>query len=175
MKFLTRVLFGVDAQGQQNAKGYPAESGTVFKSASAYVHQAEYLMENFQRADEAYRIIRQVGISSTYYLCFGKAHIQAYSMDPFDKRCLMVYITNLMELGLKTELFYLGKYPCMNTVLLTKPLGHELTSSMPKSALSWFAVGCYYWVCKKNELAQNYLQKCIRIDKRFRNRCILLM
>jgi hypothetical protein len=31
-------------------------------------------------------------------------------MDPFDKHCLLVYVSNLMELGLKTELFYLGKY-----------------------------------------------------------------
>ena len=35
---------------------------------------------------------------------------QAYAMDPFDQRCVRAYIACLVELGLKTELFYLGKY-----------------------------------------------------------------
>ena len=45
-------------------------------------------------------------------------------------------------------------------------LGHELVHSHPKHAISWYTVGCYYWTCHKLELAQKYLQKATKIDKR---------
>ena len=45
-------------------------------------------------------------------------------------------------------------------------MAHELINSRNKKATSWYAVGCYYWVCKKLEHAQKYLQKTVKIDPR---------
>jgi anaphase-promoting complex subunit 6 len=115
-----------------SSSGSSEESGLT--SAAALTRKAEYYFGTLQQPGEAYRLIRQ-----------------AYALDPFDKRCLGVYIGTLIELGLKTELFYLA---------------HELTNTYPKLALSWYAVGCYYWCCQKLELAQKYLQKCNKMNKR---------
>lgn len=36
---------------------------------------------------------------------------------------------------------------------------HQLVEAGPKQAVSWFAVGCYYHLLDKNELAQRYFLK----------------
>ena len=77
---------------------------------------------------------------------------RAYSLDPYNWRCLSIYIAALTDMEYKTELFYLG---------------HELVESYPKKALTWHAVGCYYWCCKKLELAQKYFQRATKMDKKF--------
>lgn len=84
---------------------------------------------------------------------------QAYIQDPFSRRGLLIYIACLVELALTAELFYLG---------------HELTQLHPKQALSWYSVGCYYWSCKKYELAQKHFHKCTKLDKRFVQGYIML-
>lgn len=83
----------------------------------------------------------------------------AYVLDPYDERALYVYIASMVELELKTELFYLG---------------HELVNSFPKKSMSWYAVGCYYWSCKKLDLAQRHLSKATKLDKRCSKAWILL-
>ena len=103
-------------------------------SAEWTARHAEQLYDKMQPA-EAYRLARQ-----------------AYTSDPFDSRGLLVYIACLLELKMKTELFYLG---------------HELSSTYPKMAVSWYAVGCYYLCCSKPESAQKHLQRATKIDKRF--------
>jgi len=84
---------------------------------------------------------------------------QAYLIDPYDWQGNLIYIGTMVNLSLKNELFYLG---------------HELVHSHPKHAVSWYAVGCYYWACRKLELAQRYLQKTTKIDKRFSHAWVLL-
>ena len=110
-------------------------------SSIVLVKHAERLFDE-QKPAESYRLARQ-----------------AYIMDPFDTKGLLIYIASMVQLGLKTELFYLG---------------HELSNGYPKMATSWYAVGCYYWSCKKLEQAQKYLQKAIKIDKRFSNAWLVL-
>ena len=110
-------------------------------STMLLVRRAEQLFEA-QCPTDAYRLARQ-----------------AYTLDPFDARGLLIYIAAMVELGLKTELFYLG---------------HELANNYPKLAVSWYAVGCYYFICKKLELAQKYLQKATKINKRFAKAWIAL-
>ena len=118
---------------------YPIDN--VSNSTAWLIQSAECSYDNYL-PEEAYRLSRQ-----------------AYSMDPFDNRGLLVYIASMIDLNLKTELFYLG---------------HELSHAYPKLAVSWYAIGCYYWCCKKLELAQKFLQKCTKIDKRFSKGWILL-
>ena len=45
-------------------------------------------------------------------------------------------------------------------------IAHELVHSTPKSATTWYAIACYYWLCQKYEIAQKYLLKAVRINKR---------
>lgn len=51
---------------------------------------------------------------------------------------------------------------------------HELVHSTPKSAVTWYAIGCYYYLCGKYEVSQKYLQKSLRINKRFAKAFVLL-
>ncbi len=122
--------------GPASTQGGSGEDGSVDirMSALVLVRRAERLYDD-RYPSEAYRLSRQ-----------------AYIMDPFDSKGLLIYIASMVELGLSTELFYLG---------------HELSNAYPKLASSWYCVGCYYWTCKKLEHAQKYLQKAVKIDKRF--------
>ncbi len=110
-------------------------------SALWLTRKAEHSYEQ-QQPEEAYRMARQ-----------------AYTIDPFDWRGLLIYIASMVDLKLKTELFYLG---------------HELSNTYPKNAISWYAVGCYYYCCNKLEMAQKYLIKATKIDKRFSKAWIIL-
>jgi len=73
-------------------------------------------------------------------------------LDPFYERCLPVYLSSLVELRLKTDLYYLA---------------HRLVEIQPKSAVAWFAVGCYYVAIHKNEAAQRYFHKATKLDHAF--------
>ena len=127
-----------ESTGPNAASNLPSS----FPSSTTWlVQNAEYLYDNYQ-SEEAYRLSRQ-----------------AYSLDPFNNRGLLIYIASMVDLNLKTELFYLG---------------HELSHAYPKLAISWYAIGCYYWCCKKLELAQKFLQKCTKLDKRFSKGWIVL-
>ena len=98
-------------------------------------------------------------------------------LDPFDKRGLLVYIATAIELNLKSELYYLGmviesyfaifKFGVSFVHAAVFKLGHELTTTAPKLGISWYAVGSYYFCCKKYDLAQKYLHKSTRMDKRY--------
>lgn len=83
----------------------------------------------------------------------------AHSKDPYNPRSLAVYIACLAVLRLKSELFYLG---------------HELVNSAPKNALSWYAVGSYYWSCGKMDQAQKHLVKATKLDKTLAKGWVLL-
>ena len=111
------------------------------KSAIWLARSAEYKYDQ-HFSEEAYRLSRH-----------------AYTLDPFDPRGLLVYIASMVDLNLKTELFYLA---------------HELANTYPRMAISWYAVGCYYWACKKLEMAQRFLVKSTKIDKTFAKAWVIL-
>lgn len=54
--------------------------------------------------------------------------------DPFHLACLPVYLAAALELRRKNELFLRA---------------HKLMQEYPDRAVSWFAVGCYYF-CTRN-------------------------
>jgi tetratricopeptide (TPR) repeat protein len=128
------------------AKGASHSDDTISRSrecrsAGWLARKAAYCFEH-QKVGEAYRLSRH-----------------AYSMDPYDERGLLIYLACMVELHLKTELFYLG---------------HELVSSSPQLAVSWYAVGCYYWCCGKLDLAKKHLIKSTKVSKRFYRSWLLL-
>ncbi|CAN0115211.1 unnamed protein product, partial [Scytosiphon promiscuus] len=77
---------------------------------------------------------------------------QVFRTDPHNAACLPVYLAAMVELKMKSQLFYTA---------------HQLVEAGPKQAVSWFAVGCYYHLLDKNELAQRYFLKSTKLDGRF--------
>jgi len=72
---------------------------------------------------------------------------------------LIHYVNCMVILQQKQELFYLS---------------HQLTSSKPQQAISWYCVGCYYWTISKLDLAQKFLKKAVKKNKEFSAAYILL-
>ncbi|PSN43921.1 Cell division cycle protein 16 [Blattella germanica] len=72
--------------------------------------------------------------------------------DPYHSSCLPVHISCLVELKKVNKLFYLA---------------HRLVDLYPEMAISWYAVGCYYYVIGKSDPARRYLGKATTLDKLF--------
>ncbi|XP_064470681.1 cell division cycle protein 16 homolog [Ornithodoros turicata] len=91
-----------------------------------------------------------------YYNCDYKRCYEITSSvlnkDPFHTDCLPVHISCLMELGKSNALFYLA---------------HRLVDMYPESAISWFAVGCYYFLNGKADAARRFLSKATVLDQVF--------
>ena len=63
-----------------------------------------------------------------------------------------MYCSVLIELDKQGELYYIA---------------HKLVSANPDSAISWYAVGSYYFLIKKYPQARKYFQKANNLDKNF--------
>ncbi|XP_037517524.1 cell division cycle protein 16 homolog [Rhipicephalus sanguineus] len=74
------------------------------------------------------------------------------SRDPYLMECVPIHIACLMELGKSNDLFYLA---------------HKLVDMYPENAISWFAVGCYYYLIGKAGSARRYLSKATVLDPVF--------
>jgi len=73
--------------------------------------------------------------------------IDAY--DPFCRTAGYVHVATLVGLGLKRRLF---------------ELAHRLVDADPKNSLAWFAVGSYYYLCHRYDLAQRHFSRSTRLD-----------
>ncbi|KAJ3416169.1 anaphase promoting complex subunit cdc16 [Chytridiales sp. JEL 0842] len=69
--------------------------------------------------------------------------------DPLNLECLWTHVKNLSQLAEKNTLFLLA---------------HELVDKHPTHPVSWFAVGCYYLLCKKNSDARKYFERATDLD-----------
>lgn len=72
--------------------------------------------------------------------------------DVHHVECLPIYIAALMEIDKPTQLF---------------DTAHQLVDLYPESAISWFAVGCYYLRINKVEPARRYFSKATSLDNVF--------
>ena len=72
-------------------------------------------------------------------------------IDPLCSKAAHIQIATLTGLGHKRSLFRLS---------------HALVDSDPKSAIAWYAVGCYYQTCGRFDLAQRYFCRATRLDPR---------
>ncbi|KAG0259048.1 anaphase promoting complex subunit cdc16, partial [Linnemannia exigua] len=73
-------------------------------------------------------------------------------MDRFNLACIPMHLVSLYELDLKNELFLIG---------------HELVDQHPKEALTWFAVGVYYYLIGNIPDARRYFIKSSTIDSHY--------
>lgn len=72
--------------------------------------------------------------------------------DRYQQECLPIYLSCMVYKKQKSDLFLLS---------------HQLVENNPNSALSWYAVGCYYMCIQKYELARKYFLKSSGLEKRF--------
>jgi len=79
---------------------------------------------------------------------YSQKYVQAYELtkqvieeDPYNQTCLPIHISTLVELNKKSELF---------------SLSHKLVDAYKESAVTWFAVACYYYSIKKYATARSY-------------------
>ncbi|THG05039.1 hypothetical protein TEA_027711 [Camellia sinensis var. sinensis] len=75
-----------------------------------------------------------------YQKCFELTSI-LLEKDPFHLKCTLVHLAAAMELGHSNELYLMA---C------------NLVKDYPQKALSWFAVGCYYYCIKKYDQSRRY-------------------
>ncbi|XP_052179246.1 anaphase-promoting complex subunit 6 [Diospyros lotus] len=86
-----------------------------------------------------------------YQKCFELTSILLEN-DPFHLKCTLVHLAAAMELGHSNELYLMA---C------------NLVKDYPQKALSWFAVGCYYYCIKKYDQSRRYFSKASNLDGTF--------
>ncbi|KAL8141301.1 hypothetical protein V2J09_007322 [Rumex salicifolius] len=83
-----------------------------------------------------------------YQKCF-ELTTQLLEKDPFHLKSMLVHLAAAMELGQSNELYVMA---C------------NLVKDYPQKALSWFAVGCYYYCIKKYDQSR---RKACSMDRTF--------
>ncbi|GAB2278042.1 Cell division cycle protein 16 [Dionaea muscipula] len=86
-----------------------------------------------------------------YQNCFELTQ-QLLEKDPFHMKCTLVHLVAAMELGQSNELYIMA---C------------NLVKDYPQKALSWFAVGCYYYCIKKYDQSRLYFSKATNLEGTF--------
>ncbi|XP_054811712.1 anaphase-promoting complex subunit 6-like [Prosopis cineraria] len=86
-----------------------------------------------------------------YQKCFELTSV-LLEKDPFHNKTTLVHLAAAMELGHSNELYLMA---C------------NLVKDYPQKALSWFAVGCYYYCIKKYDQSRRYFSKATSLDGTF--------
>ncbi|CAG9830325.1 unnamed protein product [Diabrotica balteata] len=86
-----------------------------------------------------------------YQLCSSMTEA-ILKVDPYHDACLPIHISCQVELKQSNKLF---------------TLAHVLVDLYPNLAISWFAVGCYYYIIGKSDFARRYLAKATCLDRLF--------
>lgn len=86
-----------------------------------------------------------------YYKCL-KLTTEVLNRDVYHAECLPIHISCLMELKKTNQLF---------------DLAHKLVDLYPESAISWYAVGCYYLMINNTDAARRFLSKSTSLDQVF--------
>ncbi|XP_050872759.1 anaphase-promoting complex subunit 6 isoform X2 [Lathyrus oleraceus] len=89
--------------------------------------------------------------SGEYQKCFELTFV-LLEKDPFHIKSTLVHLAAAMELGNSNELYLMA---C------------NLVKDYPQKALSWFAVGCYYYCIKKYDQSRRYFSKATSLDGTF--------
>ncbi|XP_023516531.1 anaphase-promoting complex subunit 6-like isoform X1 [Cucurbita pepo subsp. pepo] len=86
-----------------------------------------------------------------YQKCFELTSV-LLEKDPFHLKSTLVHLAAAMELGHSNELYLMA---C------------NLVKDYPQKALSWFAVGCYYYCIKKYDQSRRFFSKATTLDGTF--------
>lgn len=77
---------------------------------------------------------------------------QIISDDSYNLAVIPLYCSILIQSNQKGLLYHIA---------------HKLCKEDPDSAVSWFAVGCHYYLTKKYDLARKYFNKANKLDENF--------
>lgn len=86
-----------------------------------------------------------------FQLCYNMTN-QVLEEDPLHSTCLLLHISCMVELKKSNDLFFLA---------------HKLVDNYPHQAVSWYAVGSYYYLIHKYEAARRFLSKATTTDRNF--------
>ncbi|OQR80916.1 cell division cycle protein 16 [Achlya hypogyna] len=119
------------------------------------------IQEKFQPVEEVF------GLSENVDVVVAKAEASFYQhntdkayqlckwvreRDPYNYKCIPVYVATLVQLERKSELFHFA---------------HQMVDMYPKKAAAWYTVGCYYVLVKKFDTAQRFFHKATNIEPHF--------
>lgn len=136
------------------AKGYAVSTRNISENTQTLITASEIVMcENGMRDNIDVLKIRAIRLFDS--LDFeGSTSLtrQILSRDPFaESYIVLLQLASLVELDERQALFVMA---------------HSLVDTSPRDAVSWTAVGYYYFACKKYELARRYLQKSTSLNPR---------
>jgi anaphase-promoting complex subunit 6 len=86
-----------------------------------------------------------------FQMCY-KMTSQVLQKDPLHGACLPLHISCMVELKKSNDLFFLA---------------HKLVDNYPEQAVSWYAVGSYYYLISRYEAARRFLSKATTTDRNF--------
>lgn len=119
------------------------------------------LVDRFHQLETEYELTSNLdllaGVAEHHYnrndfrKCYQLSKI-IIEQDPYHHAVLPSYLCSLVELEMKSELFYCA---------------HQLVEAYPDKAVSWFSVACYYYLIGKFVLARRYFNKSTTIDHHF--------
>ena len=93
-------------------------------------------------------LLTQLYLRADYVVCLSLSQ-RLLDRDPYDNRTLLYHICTLTLLHRKSPLFYLS---------------HQLVQSQPALAITWFAVGSYYYTIGKYDVARKFYQRAVVIE-----------
>jgi len=131
---------------ENNLKKYHKVSRPMSAIAASIPPQvSQSLMKNNEVSNS---LAERLFFNNKFYQCYSitKAILRS---EPFYKPTLLLHISVLVELSKSNELF---------------SLAHSLIDFHPESAVSWLAVGCYYFLIGKQDPARRFLRRAISID-----------
>lgn len=143
-------VFSNDDETAQFVKFFYSLQGKKYHKPSQSVIPAklDYLKTN---VDVEASLAERHYFNCDYYSAYELSS-SILERDAHHLQCLPIYISSLIGIDKSTELFNIA---------------HQLVDLYPESAISWFAVGCYYLVINKMEPARRYLSKATTLDNVF--------
>lgn len=145
----SRGLFSKNETGEFAKYFYELQSKKYHKpSQQATPAHLEYLKTN---VDVETALAERLYFNCDYYAAYELTS-SILKKDAHHLNCLPIYIASLIEIDKSIQLF---------------DIAHQLVDLYPESAISWFAVGCYYLNINKVEQARRYLSKATTLDNVF--------
>mmetsp|Transcript_37243 Transcript_37243/g.42521 ORF Transcript_37243/g.42521 Transcript_37243/m.42521 type:complete len:836 (-) Transcript_37243:278-2785(-) len=130
------------AVSSNSNSNYPAKEIAGALDKLYLVHQLQHSPEVLALA--AIRAYKKYDLQSSFSFCQELVRV-----DPLTPKASFVHAATLLALDYKRLLF---------------GLAHEWVKASPQSAKSWFAVGCYYFACKRYHVAQQHFCRATRLD-----------
>jgi len=141
--------------------------GWLFSVYEATIQQFDYGIHEVDQVSSTHQRFKKWNLQDNEHILALKAHthynLNAYEQchqitskiiqkSPFNEVILAPHICSLVEIGAKADLHYLA---------------HQLANKYPEKPISWFAVGAYYYLVGKFDVARRHFNKSTDLDQHF--------